>query len=278
MKEAAIAAAFRAACAGELAALKPGNVHVHAEGHGMTVNDFLRSADAAAAPLCRTGAPLGTRVLQAVAATRAAVGQNTNLGILLLAAPLAMAAEQGTTVQAILDQTNLADADAVFRAIVLAAPGGLGEAAEHDVRRPASVPLGRAMAEAAGRDSIARQYVTGFADVFAARDAYAAACRCWPPPWPASVVYLRFLAAGPDSHLLRRHHPAAAASVQAVARMFADRMAGCDAPAVLTPALRAWDAVLKRQGRNPGTSADLTVAAIFAASLPPSLRSAQDNA
>ena len=274
MKEAAIAAAFRAACAAELAALKPGNVHVHAEGHGMTVNDFLRSADAAAAPLCRTGAPLGARVLQAVAATRAAVGQNTNLGILLLAAPLAMAAEQGTTVQAILDQTNLADTDAVFRAIVLAAPGGLGEAAEHDVRRPASVPLGHAMAEAAGRDTIARQYVTGFADVFAARDAHAAACRRWPQPWPASAVYLRLLAARPDSHLLRRHDPAAAASVQATARMFADRMESCSDPAVLTPALRAWDALLKRQGRNPGTSADLTVAAIFAASLPHSLRSA----
>jgi triphosphoribosyl-dephospho-CoA synthase len=271
---AAIAAAFRAACVAELAALKPGNVHVHAEGHGMTVNDFLRSADAAAPPLCRPGAPLGARVLEAVAATRAAVGQNTNLGILLLAAPLAMAAERGAAVRDILAGADLADADAVFRAIALAAPGGLGEAARHDVHRPATVPLAVAMAEAAERDTIARQYATGFADVFAARGAYAAACRRWPQPWPASAVYLRLLAAHPDSHLARRHGAVAAASVQATAGMFAARFDSCSDPAVLAPALLAWDAMLKRQRRNPGTSADLTVAAIFAASLPDGLRSA----
>ncbi len=90
-----IEAAFREACAAELAALKPGNVHRHAAGHGMTMDDFVRSADAAARPLCRTGATLGERILDAVAATRAAVGQNTNLGIVLLCAPLAMAAERG---------------------------------------------------------------------------------------------------------------------------------------------------------------------------------------
>ena len=32
----------------ELEALKPGNVHIHAGGHGMTVRDFLMSAEAAA--------------------------------------------------------------------------------------------------------------------------------------------------------------------------------------------------------------------------------------
>jgi triphosphoribosyl-dephospho-CoA synthase len=275
---AAIAAAFRAACAAELAALKPGNVHVHAAGHGMTVNDFLRSADTAAAPLCRSGAPLGARVLDAVAATRAAVGQNTNLGILLLAAPLAMAAEQGAAVRDILARADLADAAAVFRAIVLAAPGGLGEAARHDVRQPPTVPLVVAMTEAAERDTIARQYAYGFADVFAARDVYASLCRRWPHPWPASALYLHLLAARPDSHLVRRHGPTTAASVQAAAVMFAARLDACDDPAPLAPALLAWDAMLKRQGRNPGTSADLTVAAIFAASLPDSLRSAKDNA
>ncbi len=73
--------AFREACAAELAALKPGNVHQFADGHGMTVDDFQRSADAAAGPLCRPRAKLGKRVLDAITATRAAVGQNTNLGI-----------------------------------------------------------------------------------------------------------------------------------------------------------------------------------------------------
>src|SRR4029077_1537427 len=75
---AAIAAAFVAACRDELEAPKPGNVHVFADGHRMSVADFLRSADAAAGPLSETGARVGARILGAVTATRALVGTNTN--------------------------------------------------------------------------------------------------------------------------------------------------------------------------------------------------------
>ena len=42
------ASAFAAACRDEVEAPKPGNVHVFADGHGMMVRDFLRSAEAAA--------------------------------------------------------------------------------------------------------------------------------------------------------------------------------------------------------------------------------------
>ena len=59
-----IAAAFLAACAAELAALKPGNVHVHAAGHGMTVEDFA-AAPAAAPAIAAAGAPVGERVRRA---------------------------------------------------------------------------------------------------------------------------------------------------------------------------------------------------------------------
>ncbi|MGA9866708.1 MAG: triphosphoribosyl-dephospho-CoA synthase, partial [Acetobacteraceae bacterium] len=116
-----IEAAFIEACDEELAAPKPGNVHRHAAGHGMTVADFERSARAAAPPLCRAGSPLGLRVFDAVRATRDAVGQNTNLGIVLLCAPLAMAAQERACVGSIIGATDLADARAVFAAIRLAA-------------------------------------------------------------------------------------------------------------------------------------------------------------
>src|SRR5258707_11611761 len=87
-RAAALREAFLAACAGELRALKPGNVHVHAAGHGMAVADFERSAAVAAEPLCRPRAPIGAPIRDAVPATRAPVGIKTNLGILLLPAPL----------------------------------------------------------------------------------------------------------------------------------------------------------------------------------------------
>ncbi len=88
-----VAAAFKWACLAELDAPKPGNVHVFAGGHRMTADEFVRSADAAAGPLSAPGARVGARILGAVEATFAAVGANTNLGIILLCAPLAAAAD-----------------------------------------------------------------------------------------------------------------------------------------------------------------------------------------
>ena len=89
-----MAAAYIDACLAELDAPKPGNVHRFAPGHRMEVADFVRSAEASAAPIAATGARVGTRVRAAVEATLSAVGQNTNLGIILLCAPLAAAAEE----------------------------------------------------------------------------------------------------------------------------------------------------------------------------------------
>ena len=43
-----LAATFKAACLAELEALKPGNVHIFADGHGMNVEQFMASAEAAA--------------------------------------------------------------------------------------------------------------------------------------------------------------------------------------------------------------------------------------
>jgi triphosphoribosyl-dephospho-CoA synthase len=279
MRRAAVEAAFRAACADELAAPKPGNVHVHAGGHNMAVDDFLRSAEAAAPALCREGARLGERVLEAVIATRAAVGQNTNLGIVLLCAPLAMAAEASDAdlqpaLERVLERADLADADAVFRAITLAAPGGLGSAPAHDVRAPATVLLPVAMAAAAGRDRIAWQLANRFADVFdIGVPSFLRALDRWRDSvWAVLSVYLRFLAAFPDSHVVRKHGIARAEKTRLDAVSFESRLQHCATPALLLPELLAWDASLKAAGVNPGTSADLTVATIFAQRLQNVLR------
>ena len=72
------------------------------------------------------------------------------------------------------------------------------------------------------------------------------------------------LARLPDSHVLRKYGAEAAETVRReAARALARLDAGTD-PEQLVPELLAWDAALKRRGLNPGTSADLTVAVIFA--------------
>ena len=195
-----IADDFRNACLDELDAPKPGNVHSFAAGHRMTASDFIRSADAAAVPLARTGARVGERILVAVEATFAVVGMNTNLGIILLCAPLAAAAErQGAELRAavtdVLATLDVEDADSAFRAIARASPAGLGRVAQHDVSAPATITLKQAMAEAKDRDRIARQYVSDFADVFELGEPTLAGMlsQAEDPRWATLAVYLALL-------------------------------------------------------------------------------------
>ncbi len=265
-----IADAFVAACRDEIVSPKPGNVHVFAPGHRMTAEQFLDSAAAAAGPLTAPGARVGERILGAVEATAAAVGTNTNLGIVLLCAPLAAAAEMRrrdlrAAVADVLDDLDVVDASLAFRAIVLASPGGLGRADRHDVTQPATVGLGQAMAEAAMRDRIARQYVSGFADVFdlGASALAQARARGLPPTWATLAVYLAFLAAFIDSHVARKHGLAAAERLRGEALAFARRLDVGEPTEDLLAAVLAWDDQLKVMNINPGTSADLTVATLF---------------
>ncbi|MBG6079285.1 triphosphoribosyl-dephospho-CoA synthase [Rubrivivax gelatinosus] len=270
------AEAFTLACALDVAVRKPGNVSRASPGHRMRADDFVASAAAAAAPITTPGAGVGERIEAAVEATWAAVGCNTNLGIVLLAAPLARAAEApgataslaalGDTLAGVLGALDVADAAAAFRAITRAQPAGLGQAPEQDVRAAPDVDLRAAMALAAGRDRIAAQYTNGFADVLAL--AAQAQNEGFPGGDRAATtavvqrLHLECLARWPDSHIVRKHGEAVAQTVLHAAQ----RWRGHPAPDS-DAGFAAWDEQLKREGLNPGTSADLTVAALFAAAL-----------
>jgi triphosphoribosyl-dephospho-CoA synthase len=265
-----IAAAFRSACLDELQIPKPGNVHVGAAGHRMSVADFERSAEAAAGPLTMVNGRVGERILGAVEATFSAVGMNTNLGIILLCAPLAAAAESHTdlrsTLANLLRELNIHDAELAFQAIRRASPAGLGQAARYDVARPATGTLREAMAEASGRDRIARQYVSDFAEIFEISEpSFAAGLAMWgDPKWAGLTVYLQFLSDEPDTHVVRKYGATIGDEVRHTAATFHQRLQVTAHPAELLPGLMSWDASLKDRNINPGTSADLTVATLFA--------------
>ena len=266
-----IEAAFRWACLTELDAPKPGNVHAFADGHRMTVDEFVRSADAAAAPLSAQGARVGLRIHRAVMATFAAVGTNTNLGIILLCAPLAAAADRDATnlrnaLHQVLQDLNVDDADLAFGSIVRAAPAGLGHSAQHDVFNPATVSLLQAMSEAANRDMVARQYATDFADIFDRGLPLfeSVSRRRGEAKWATLATFLGFLSAFPDSHIARKFGAETARCVQGTALNFARMLQAAEQADQILPALLTWDSALKAKAVNPGTSADLTVATLFA--------------
>jgi triphosphoribosyl-dephospho-CoA synthase len=279
--------AYRFACALDVAVRKPGNVSVASPGHGMTADQFIDSADVSATPLLEAGAPVGQRIEGAIRATRAAVGCNTNLGIVLLCAPLAAAAERATQTSAAADgrlaspeavraaicnalRPELAaltrdDARAAFRAIAHANPGGLGAAPQEDVRAEPTMDLRAAMQLAASRDRVARQYANDFADVF---DTGVPAFLQFAATPAAGMLgaYLAFLASDLDSHIVRKHGATLAHSVTDDARRVLS--AWLDSGRAPEPdALAAWDEQLKTDSINPGTSADLAVASVFVAAL-----------
>jgi triphosphoribosyl-dephospho-CoA synthase len=280
----AAADAFIAACRDELAAPKPGNVHAYAPGHRMTVAQFVASSAAAAGPLCAPAARVGARIRGAVAASIQAAGANTNLGIVLLCAPLAAAAELErrelrAALVRVLDGLDIGDADDAFAAIVQAAPAGLGRAERHDVFAPAQVTLKQAMAAAADRDRIARQYATAFADVFDLGMAlHAAAMTRWSDPkWATLAVYLGFLSEFADSHIVRKHGAETAAEVCRTAMKFNALLWSAQQPADRLGDFLALDTALKTRGINPGTSADLTVATLFGRRLQSALPSDRNS-
>lgn len=278
-------ACFLRACELDVAVRKPGNVSRASEGHRMRAESFIASAQAAAGPLFEPGASVGERIEAAVDATWAVAGCNTNLGILLLCAPIARAVELRATapaplreaIESVLGALDLSDAQAAFRAIARASPGGLGTAPDEDVRRAPSVGLRAAMALAAHRDSIARQYRDGYGDLFdlglptlgSGFSLMATSASDAPDAGTVAAVqrlYLALLGSVADSHIVRIHGEAVAHIVMTAAqgwRVRARRHGGLDTD----PEFVAWDASLKADGINPGTTADLTVAALLIAGL-----------
>jgi len=261
-----IAAAFLSACRAELDALKVGNVHRFSAGHGMEVEHFEVAAEAAAPHIAASRARVGTRIETAVAASLIATGLNTNLGIILLCAPLAAAAEAELPLASVLDTLDMSDAQAAYRAIALANPGGLGSH-EHDVAAPPTIGLMEAMALAANRDRIARQYVSGFRDIYDIGIAQFDALADVEEEARTEAVHLGFLAAFPDSHIARKFGLAIAEAVRIEAEQLASTIDWRAPAASRRSRLMAFDTSLKARGLNPGTSADLTVATLFAAAL-----------
>ena len=271
-----VADAVRTAAVVDVEAFKPGNVSVASAGHDMRAEDFIASANAIAKVIAQSGLRVGERILHAIEATRAVVTFNTNLGIVLLCAPLVHAALQPMPerrlrerVRSVLAELDVTDAELTYRAIRLAQPGGLGASARHDVSSTPTVSLLEAMREARLRDRIASQYVTGFEDVFdlGASVMRAALARRHGTECAVVSVYLTFLARLPDSHISRKYGDGVAQSIVSEAQGVAQVWDSTGDPEEAMPALEELDRRLKARSINPGTSADLTVATVLAVAL-----------
>ncbi|MEE9575387.1 MAG: triphosphoribosyl-dephospho-CoA synthase [Gammaproteobacteria bacterium] len=256
----------------EVTSLKPGNVSRFSEGHGMTVDDFIKSAELTSPILCDPTLSVGERVLEGVRVTMSGVGCNTNLGMLMLFAPLVRAAELGiaslqSNLGVVLRGLDVKDTICIFEAIHHANPGGLGESEKYDVNKKldAGTTIQKAMAEAKNRDLIAKQYVTGFIDIlslgFICIEDFAV--RWNSVEWAAVACYIGFMAEFPDSHIRRKFGLEVAEKIKIKAVPIAEAFQKNNSPEDGTEMLKKFDRELKNKGANPGTSADLTAASLL---------------
>ena len=299
-----IGQAVELACLLEASAAKVGNVHPGASFSDMHFSHFLASAVAIGPIFAQDNQrSVGNLVLESVRATRSCVGRNTNLGTLLLFAPLAKAhaarlehardpsTARLSTVQLsttrlacndlkahltrVLEQLTPEDCQDVYSAICTAAPGGLGSRAEDDVTGKAPDDLRTAMATVADVDAVARQYVNNFDDIFtrmvpwlqqeliSTGQPLEAVCR----------VQLRWLAYEADGLIVRKAGMQVATQVQQRAQRIVQtfdspnvaRRSAAELPLSQQPQLQDLDQFLRADGhrRNPGTTADLIAAALL---------------
>ena len=264
------------ACWLDQQALKPGNVGIHSETEELTVEGFLRSAKVSAEPLVKAEISLGERIWNAVQATQQEVRTNTNLGIILLLAPLIQASleqKDGSflrdSLQQVLENSTVEDAARVYHAIRLAEPGGMGEKSDHDLSEEPTVSLLNTMKIAASWDRVADQYSNNFRDIFEfGVPSYKSYLDQWNDErWATTGLFLGFLARFPDSLIERKHGVLKAREISDMISGLEREFCRSDIPGRYEAQLLKIDGHLKRDRINPGTTADLTVASIFAADL-----------
>ena len=258
---------------------KPGNVDRARDLPDLRFEQFLAGAVGAGAGLDRAaaGAPVGDAFAEAVAGMHARAGENTQFGCLLLLVPLVRAAaETGdgpltpAAVEAVVAGTTVDDAVAFYRAfehVDVAVGDPPADAPELDVRRGAAaestlrergLTLADGMAFSAAPaegipDRNAQEWVEGFPRTFDAAEALLS--MDGPVSERTARVFVDLLATEPDSLVATNHGDAVAREVSQ--RAMAVR-GDLDAAAELAEEL-------VDEGINPGTTADVTCAALFVA-------------
>ena len=271
-----IAEAALSACLMEVLSAKPGNVYPGGEWnfHDLKVIDFIRSSMAIYyAFLNDDYSSVGQLILNAIIQTRHVTSTNTNLGQMILLAPLALTffhhgniAED--TIQNTINKLNIQDSQSVYRAIRLANPGGMGDVKDHDILEVPTLPLDQIMQMAMSYDSVAKQYTNGFHDIISIGITSLLDNSFSTEEWQDMTIWchLHFMARLPDTLIARKCGWKIAEESAKMAERVLEHHPGSSS---YRSELKSLDQWLRAVGhsRNPGTTADLVTATLFVALL-----------
>ena len=261
---------------------KPGNVHRTRDYDDMVFEDFVISGIVigdtireACSDVDVENPKLGKYILEAVAETDKWIKNNTNLGIVMMTMPIAMAAaisddfdEIRPNVVKLMANTSVDDACDLYDAINIADAGGMGDQDEYDVAsdnakqelRENNQTMYDVLKISAPWDMLAREMTSDMPAVFEIgypvyhelKDEKSMNDACL-------LTFLTILSQVPDTLISRKYGSDEALKISMMTRDLLNLKDESD----FTQKVKEFDDYLYENHYNPGTTADLTAASIF---------------
>ena len=264
-------AAYLFSCKKDIELIKPGNVNLLSPHKDTKAQDYLDSATLSSKELFNQNHSLGKRILESVKVTRSQVNVNTNLGIILLCAPVIQsyidfnALDLRDCIKKTLSATSVKDTHDLCAAINISSPGGLGDSDMYDTASYPNISIKQIMDYSKEYDRISYQYSHNFTDIF---DFIIPKLEFLNQRYESldislSLLFIEILAKIPDSHISRKFGDKIAKKTSNNAYDLLKILNREYDPDYLAKALNNLDYEYKKKGINPGTTADLLVASLM---------------
>ena len=263
--------AYLFACRKDIELIKPGNVNIKSPHSDTNAEDYLKSSLLSSKELFKPDYSLGERILNSIKITRSEVKTNTNLGIVLLCAPIIHACiyfnnltiREG--IKKTLSSSTVKDTQDLCMAINISAPGGLGTREIYDTASKPTVNILEIMNHSASYDRISYQYSHDYSDIF---DFIIPRLVFLNKKHNSldislSLMFMEILAKIPDSHISRKFDDKIAKKTSNNASDLLKILDREYSPDYLADRLTNLDYEYKKKGINPGTTADLLVASLM---------------
>lgn len=261
---------------------KPGNVHRTRDYDDMVFEDFIISGivigDAirqACTDVDIENPRLGKYILQAVAETDRWIKNNTNLGIVMMITPIAVAAAISDSfddiqqnVDLLMKNTSVDDSCDLYDAINIADAGGMGEEDEYGVAsdsakqdlRDDGLTMYDVLKISAKKDMLGREMTSAMQFTFeVGYPTYYELIKQKSQNEACVLTFLTILSQVPDTLIFRKYGEDEAMKVSMMTRDLLKFKDDSD----FVERIKEFDEYLYKNNYNPGTTADLTAAAIF---------------
>ena len=261
---------------------KPGNVHRTRDYEDMEFEDFIISGIVigdtireACTDVDVENPKLGKFILQAVAETDRWIKNNTNLGIVMMITPIAVAAaisksfdEIRENIKVLMANTSVDDACNLYDAISIADAGGMGDQDEYDVAsgnaknelRENKQTMFDVLKISAPWDMLAREMTSDMPAVFEiGYPTYHKLSKEKSKNESCVLTFLTILSQVPDTLISRKYGSDEALKISMMTRDLLNIKDESD----FEDKVKEFDEFLFKNKHNPGTTADLTAASIF---------------